>query len=300
MTNERLDDTSVSRMSDTASKVAGLETRFEKMESQFSTSFARLEAIISGLGTQSLSATTVLPVAQAATYHRCVQRLTPQHRTTLAALVIKLLAWVRNPSGGKDDRSPHLSLEKFEQTRLQHTHCFGDDLPVKKKNILRIGFQNIGGFSTEPNNIKDDYIRFGLTHFDFDIFGITETNVDWRLQPEDNKLWSRTREWWEHLQISFTHNTTFPPLENRQFGGNAIFTMNETAHKVFDKGRDKSNLGRWTWTKLRGKNGHTLTIITAYRPNPPQSGVMGVTHNIQKILILSTVQLAPDKPSLKI
>jgi hypothetical protein len=49
-------DTSVSRMSDTASKVAGLETHFKKMESQFTSSFARLEAIISGIGTASLHA----------------------------------------------------------------------------------------------------------------------------------------------------------------------------------------------------------------------------------------------------
>jgi hypothetical protein len=47
-------------------------------------------------------------------------------------------------------------------------------------------------------------------------------------------------------------------------------------HRVIEKGRDNSNLGRWAWTKLRGKNGITLTIISAYRPNPPSAGVMGV------------------------
>jgi hypothetical protein len=55
LTGEKADEMSVSRMSDTASKVAGLETRFEKMEMQFSSSFARLEAIISSLGPQSLA-----------------------------------------------------------------------------------------------------------------------------------------------------------------------------------------------------------------------------------------------------
>jgi hypothetical protein len=52
--------------------------------------------------------------------------------------------------------------------------------------------------------------------------------------------------------------------------------MNEIAHRVVDKGRDNSLLGRWSWTKLRGKHGYTLIIITAYRPNPPSAGVMGV------------------------
>jgi hypothetical protein len=48
------DDTSMSRLSDTASKVAGLETRFEQMETQFSTSFARLEEILVSFGPQCL------------------------------------------------------------------------------------------------------------------------------------------------------------------------------------------------------------------------------------------------------
>jgi hypothetical protein len=54
----KFDDTSVSKMSDTASKVATLENRFEKMETQFSSSFARLESLLSGLGTQSLAVTS--------------------------------------------------------------------------------------------------------------------------------------------------------------------------------------------------------------------------------------------------
>jgi hypothetical protein len=54
-TSEKADEMSVSRMSDTASKVAGLETRFEQMEMQFTSSFVRLEAIISSLSSQRLA-----------------------------------------------------------------------------------------------------------------------------------------------------------------------------------------------------------------------------------------------------
>ncbi len=36
-----------------------------------------------------------------------------------------------------------------------------------------------------------------------------------------------------------------------------------------EKGSDISKLGRWTWTRYRGKDNQTLQIITAYRPNPP-------------------------------
>jgi hypothetical protein len=52
--------------------------------------------------------------------------------------------------------------------------------------------------------------------------------------------------------------------------------MNDITHRVTEKGKNNSNLGRWCRTTLRGKNNHLLTIITAYCPNLPQSGVMGV------------------------
>jgi hypothetical protein len=37
-----------------------------------------------------------------------------------------------------------------------------------------------------------------------------------------------------------------------------------------EKGLDPSNLGRWAWTRYKGKDNHILRIFVAYRPNPPQ------------------------------
>jgi hypothetical protein len=125
-------------------------------------------------------------------------------------------------------------------------------------------------------DIKEDYIKLGLSNWDVDIFGIAETNLELRLLKEEDKLWARTREWWEHLHISFCYNCTFPAIQEKQFGGTATFLINDIAHRVVDKGKDATQLGRWSWSKLRGKNGHTLAIIMAYRPNPPSAGVMGV------------------------
>ncbi len=185
-------------------------------------------------------------------------------------------ALVPNHHKGKDGRSLHLSLKKNKFTRLQPTDRYGDDIPVKSKQTLRIAFQNIGGLPIQCSDIKEDYIRLGLSTWDFDIFGLVQTNLDWHLIDEDNKLWARTREWWEHTHISHAHNNTSTPITEKQYGGTAIFTINNIAHRVADKGCDGSGLGRWSWTKLRGKKGHILTIITAYRPNPPSAGVMGV------------------------
>jgi hypothetical protein len=196
----------------------------------------------------------------------------------MLAVLIKLilLAWVYDHIRKEDERSLHLPSSFKNKNRLQQTERFGDHIQLKKKNTLRIGFQNIGGFPSQRKDPKEDLIRSGLNTWSFDVFGLAETNLDWRLQPEENKLWTRTREWWEHLHISHSHNTNFSPITQQQFGGTAIFTTNDIAHRVAEKGSDPSELGRWTWTKLRGKNNHNLLIIAAYRPNPPSAGVMGV------------------------
>jgi hypothetical protein len=58
----------------------------------------------------------------------------------------------------------------------------------KQENILRVGFQNIGGVHY-TKKLKDDAIRCGFSCFDFDIFGLAEINTDWRLQTEELKLY---------------------------------------------------------------------------------------------------------------
>ncbi len=71
---------------------------------------------------------------------------------------------------------------------------FGDSIVNKNTHTLRLGFQNIGSFPRERNKIKEENIRIGISTYSFDIFGIVETNTDWRLVPEDLKLHS----WLKH------------------------------------------------------------------------------------------------------
>ncbi len=101
------------------------------------------------------------------------------------------------------------------------------------------------------------------------MFGVAETNVDWRLLGEQDRLYMRTKEWWETSHLNFTHNRVSPPLDKCQWGGSALFSLNQAAHRVVDKGWDPTNMGRWCWTKFRGRNNHCLRIFSAYCPNPP-------------------------------
>jgi hypothetical protein len=151
-----------------------------------------------------------------------------------------------------------------------YVFCFGDNIYVRQENILRIGFQNAGGFPTQKGKVKEDNIRQGILKWDFDIFGTVETNLDWRLLQEQEKLPMRTKEWCEQQHISWCHNRNASPRQVRQYGGCALFSVNKAVHRAIEKGCDRTNLGRWAWTRYKGKGEQTLRVITAYRPNPPQ------------------------------
>jgi len=99
---------------------------------------------------------------------------------------------------------------------------------------------------------------------------MAEVNLDWRLFQDKERLPTRTQEWWELQHVSWANNRMLPPRQIRQYGGTALFTVDQAAHRAIEKGSNKTLLGNWTWTRFKGKSNQTLRIITAYRPNPSQ------------------------------
>ena len=55
----------------------------------------------------------------------------------------------------------------------------------------------------------------------------------------------------------------------KQFRGTAVFSIDRAAHRAIDKGMDNTGLGRWSWARYRGKHLHVISVLSAYRPNPP-------------------------------
>lgn len=62
------------------------------------------------------------------------------------------------------------------------------------------------------------------------------------------------------------YNTTDIRSKAFQPGGTIISSITKPAHRVIDTGVDATGLGRWSWTRYRGKNDVTLRVICAYRP----------------------------------
>jgi hypothetical protein len=120
----------------------------------------------------------------------------------------------RLPSGC---RNP-LEVTRNDLNLVRETETyFGDIISKKRNNILRIGFQNIGGFSLDNNCYKDELLWKGANKYNF-ILGLAETNTDWKLINESGRLYSRTRGWWEALHISLSHNCTAALIRRQQWG----------------------------------------------------------------------------------
>jgi hypothetical protein len=166
-----------------------------------------------------------------------------------------LLALVPNHTDGCPHSRRDYAGLSHGGSRLRNTRpsnneeIFGDSIPLKQMNTLRLGFQNIGGLPLIGNKHKDDIMRCGISLWDFDIFGIAETNVDWRLVKEEDRLYLRTKEWWESVHISHSFNCSGTPVTAQQYGGTALFSISNASHRVIEKGADPFNLGRWSWTR---------------------------------------------------
>jgi hypothetical protein len=51
-----------------------------------------------------------------------------------------------------------------------------------------------------------------------------------------------------------------------QEGGSGTICFGESTGFITKTGQDKEGLGRWSWIRLSGTNGHATRIVTAYNP----------------------------------
>ena len=106
----------------------------------------------------------------------------------------------------------------------------------------------------------------------YDIIAINETNKNWKLIPHEQRPWRTLTGIWQSVHINMNHNTMDLVADKFQPGGTGVISTNSYAHRVMEKGKDSSGLGRWSYTKYRGKDGMNLVVISVYRPVVNTSG----------------------------
>ena len=173
--------------------------------------------------------------------------------------------------------------QRFTQTSIQGQQRHDSDEHGNKtsnrnkpNDVYRIASRNTDKFQThippghrqESTLSKDKQIADEITKLEADCYCHQEHAINWDLIPAEDQWRDRTRNTMPLHTAYFAYNKTEPKQsqEKAQWGGTGIFAMQRTIPKIVDNDVDPSGLGRWTWIKLQGKQGHRVRIISAYRP----------------------------------
>ena len=142
----------------------------------------------------------------------------------------------------------------------------------KKKNRIRIVFQNINGLMIEDEAIdKRELVREFINKYEIDFYALAEVNVNWSLVPRTDNLYTKCNEWFEHSRISTSHNTLMRTKKRYQPGGVAIIGSGDLSLQVQKCTKDDRLMGRWCSMPLAGKRGSITRIISVYVTSIPTS-----------------------------
>ena len=133
---------------------------------------------------------------------------------------------------------------------------------------------NIEGLGMEKDSPRTRELECFIDKYTPDGLGVTETNVHWKSIPVNHRLPARVDNWGKRVHLSFSYYKDYELIGARQFGGTAIFSLDNGASRAMKKGADPTGMGRWTWTRYRGKDNarFSLRFITAYVPNKNKNG----------------------------
>ena len=161
--------------------------------------------------------------------------------------------------------SEMLREEDRQDVVERELEIYGDKLITKQSNILRLVFLNVNSIPVSNESPKNNMLYQSIVESEADIVGMSETNRNWNLIDSNHRWYDRTRGWFENSHSSLAHNTTNLDSAPYQPGGNLLLSIDKAAHRVFEKDKDPTGLGRWTSTVYRGKRNIKLRVITAYR-----------------------------------
>ena len=119
----------------------------------------------------------------------------------------------------------------------------GDTIQQKRQKIFRIGFININGLTHTARNPKNNHIKEIINLYNFDHFGLAETNCNWKVMEESEKWHERARGLWKKSKSVVTHNANDISSEIRQPGGVLSVTLGSAIGSAIEQGKDTA-LGR--------------------------------------------------------
>ena len=157
----------------------------------------------------------------------------------------------------------HKTQTKIVQP-LNNPQLTPSPIPPKEKSI-RMGYINANGIKTHNSNRYKEILQYIQFH-KCDIFGITETNINWKNKEIYRRLMKEAKY---HTKYP---NTTIIPSDaavewDQQYnpGGTGTIVTEKCATIIASKESDQQ-LGRWSLVMI-GPPNYQIVIITAYIVN---------------------------------
>ena len=167
---------------------------------------------------------------------------------------------------------PHRPGRTFKRqtTDTEVNTSYGRSCYKRNYTDLRIFFQNVRGLTYSASGEDYKYYLSSAKSIDADIIGMAETNTAWCHPHLQTLFTSLSRKHFDMATTTFSSPSTvidpIPDTETYQAGGTATLSTQSMVSMALGPGlMDPSGLGRWSGQTFRGKDGKSLSIITAYR-----------------------------------
>lgn len=157
---------------------------------------------------------------------------------------------------------------------------WGEQLRYKAPEAFRYCFANINGLPAAAYHEKHDQITQSMEKHKMDVLGMAEININFKKVGPTQQWKDRFKKLRTNSHCATNEHTT--PNEKRVFGGTAYLTSAAASHKVEKKGADPTNLGRWSWALLTGRQDIKTRIINGYRPIHDATNRIGTVYSQQQ------------------
>jgi hypothetical protein len=143
---------------------------------------------------------------------------------------------------------------RTQQDKKLPTNYWGDYLGPKDPAHLRVYLQNPNRISAANDFTDFQYLCQVMYSNDIDIFGLSETGLDWKQHGPRSRCRQILDDFWTHSRL-ITSTSDAPSEQYTQFGGTCTGVTGKWSGRIAQQGMDPHGLGRWSHVCITGKNG---------------------------------------------
>jgi exonuclease III len=167
-------------------------------------------------------------------------------------------------------------LPKRHRKIQENTH-FGNSLAHSKQPQTFRGIScQLGGLPINPNDPKYKTLVQSILERHIDVVAFQEIGINFNRAGPDG-TWKKRLGWnsWldgHRAKTVNAWNSQDSVANTAQFGGVGILALGKTSFYAAGSSIDPKKLGRWCWTRYKGKANTYLRFVSFYRPGASTKG----------------------------